>query len=65
MIKKIRPDVPVVICSGHNEVETIERFNESDVDAIVKKPYTAKQLVDQLKGVLERRGISAGARRAR
>jgi PAS domain S-box-containing protein len=64
LIKKIRPDVPVVICSGHNEVETMERFNQADVDGIVKKPYTAKQLVDQLKAVLENRGITESARRA-
>src|SRR5207253_7736930 len=64
LIKKIRPDVPVVICSGHNEVETIERFNQADVDGIVKKPYTAKQLVDQLKTVLVKHGIKEGARRA-
>ena len=28
-IRRIRPDVPVVICSGHNEVESMERFNRS------------------------------------
>src|SRR6185436_3697552 len=37
-IKKIRPDVPVVISSGHNEVDSIERFAEADVDGIVTKP---------------------------
>jgi PAS domain S-box-containing protein len=54
-IKRIRPDVPVLICSGHNEVETVERFNDADVDGIVKKPYTARRLVEQLRAVLERR----------
>ena len=64
LIKKIRPDVPVVICSGHNEVETIERFSQADVAGIIKKPYTAKQLVDQLRAVLESRGTTEGVRRA-
>jgi PAS domain S-box-containing protein len=63
-IKAIRPEVPVVICSGHNEVETVERFNRSDVAGIIKKPYTARQLVDQLKAALERSGAPFGARLA-
>jgi PAS domain S-box-containing protein len=54
LIKSIRPSVPVVISSGHTEVESIERFNEADVDGIVTKPYTAKQLVEKLKAVLEK-----------
>jgi CheY-like chemotaxis protein len=61
-IRRIRPDVPVVICSGHNEVESIERFNEGDVAGIIKKPYTAKQLVEQLRVVLEKHAVRQGAR---
>jgi len=64
LIKKIRPDVPVVICSGHNEVETIQRFQEKDVDGIVKKPYTAKQLVEKLQEALEKHAVRQGARLA-
>lgn len=56
-IKRIRPDVPVVISSGHNEVETVERFGAADVDGIVKKPYTARRLVEQLRAVLERHAV--------
>jgi CheY-like chemotaxis protein len=54
-IKRIRPDVPVVISSGHNEDDSIERFGQADVDGIVTKPYTSKQLVEKLKAVLEKR----------
>ncbi len=57
LIKSIRPDVPVVICSGHNEVDTVDRFNGVDIAGIVKKPYTARQLVEQLRGVLERNAV--------
>lgn len=60
-IKRIRPDVPVVICSGYNEVESM-RFNQNDVAGIVKKPFTAKQLVDQLKSALERHAVQQRAR---
>jgi len=56
-IKQIRPDVPIVICTGHNSVESIERFSHPDVDGIVKKPYTARQLVDTLRTVLDRRAL--------
>jgi PAS domain S-box-containing protein len=60
-IKRIRPDVPVVISSGHNDVESIERFNQADVDGILTKPYTAKQLVETLKAVLEKHAVRHGA----
>ena len=58
-IKQIRPDVPVVMCSGHTEVG---RLNENDVAGIVKKPFTAKQLVEQLKSALERHAVQQRAR---
>jgi PAS domain S-box-containing protein len=57
LIKRIRPDVPVVICSGHNEVDTMDRFSGADIAGIVKKPYTARQLVEQLRGILERHAV--------
>ncbi len=63
-IRRIRPDVPVVICSGHNEVESMEQFNDADIDGIVKKPYTAKQLVEMLNSVLEKRAVRNGAKSA-
>jgi PAS domain S-box-containing protein len=56
-IKRIRADVPVVICSGHNEVDTMDRFTGVDIAGIVKKPYTARQLVEQLRAVLERHAV--------
>ena len=61
-IKKIRPNVPVVICSGHNEVDSIDRFAEADVAGIVKKPYTAKQLVEKLRAILEQHASREDAR---
>ncbi len=60
-IKRIRPDVPVVISSGQNDVESIERFSQADVDGILMKPYTAKQLVETLKAVLEKHAVQHGA----
>jgi PAS domain S-box-containing protein len=60
-IKRIRPDVPVVISSGHNEVESIERFAQADVDGILTKPFTARQLVDKVGGTLEKHAIRRGA----
>ena len=60
-IKRIRPDVPVVISSGHNEVESIERFAQADVDGILNKPFTARQLVDKVKAALERRQVRRSA----
>jgi two-component system cell cycle sensor histidine kinase/response regulator CckA len=53
-IKRIRPNVPVVLCSGHQEAEAVELFHPADVAGFVQKPYTPRQLVEKLRAVLER-----------
>jgi CheY-like chemotaxis protein len=61
-MKRIRPGVPVIVCSGYNEQDVITRFGETPA-AFVHKPYSASDLVAKLRGVLAGEGGSAGGSR--
>jgi PAS domain S-box-containing protein len=39
------PEVPVAICSGYSEEEMAPRFKGKNVQAFVKKPFTAQRLL--------------------
>src|SRR5205085_7852285 len=53
-IKRIRPDVPVIISSGYSEQVARQRFQGSaEVAGFLQKPYTAAQLGEQIKDVIK------------
>jgi CheY-like chemotaxis protein len=60
-LKKIRPDVPVVLSSGYNEVETVRQFASNGFVGFIQKPYTAGQLAENIKTVLEARSTASSA----
>jgi CheY-like chemotaxis protein len=43
-IRGIRPDVPVIVCSGFGDVDVETRFAGKDIAGFFPKPYTVKQL---------------------
>jgi PAS domain S-box-containing protein len=43
-IKRVRPDVPIIISSGYNAEESIRKFPEGSVAGFLQKPYTADAL---------------------
>lgn len=47
-IQALRPDLPIVICSGRSGRELRERFAGNPRIAILVKPYTAPLLVEVL-----------------
>jgi CheY-like chemotaxis protein len=54
LIKKLRPDVPVIASSGYSETEVERRFPSAAVAAFLQKPYTGADLARVMKGVLRR-----------
>jgi PAS domain S-box-containing protein len=48
-IRKIRPDVPVVVSSGFSEAEAMRRFEELGPTGFLQKPYTATALARKIK----------------
>jgi CheY-like chemotaxis protein len=54
LIRKLRPDVPVIASSGYSEMEVERRFPSSAVAAFLQKPYTGADLARVVKRVLRR-----------
>jgi len=51
-IRSISPEARVVLSSGYNEVEVIQRFTGKGLAGFLQKPYTAAALVDTVERVL-------------
>ena len=50
-LRKIRPDIPVLLASGYSEEEIAERFNGLGLNGFIQKPFNLKRLVDEVKRV--------------
>jgi signal transduction histidine kinase/CheY-like chemotaxis protein len=51
-LRKIRPEVKVVVSSGYNEAETMMLFKGQRVSGFIQKPYTSKGLAEKVKACL-------------
>ena len=52
-LRKIRPEVPVIVSSGYSESETMRLFEGQRVSAFLQKPYTSSRLADVIAATLE------------
>ena len=43
-IRELRPDVPVLVCSGFGDLDLEARFAKHAIAGVFAKPYTVKQL---------------------
>ncbi len=48
-IREIRPDVPVLVCSGLGDVDVETRFAGKDIAGLLPKPCTIRQLARKVK----------------
>jgi len=51
LLRTIRPDVRVILSSGFNEVEVIQRFTGKGLAGFLQKPYTSASLVAKVRSV--------------
>lgn len=51
--KKIRPDIPIIICSGFSEKLTPERLKISGINNYIVKPLTQKKLAETIRSLLD------------
>lgn len=56
-LRAIRPDVPIIVSSGYNEVEVIRRFTGRGVAAFIQKPYTSYNLAQKVKTAMRGRRL--------
>lgn len=52
-MKNIKPEIPVIICSGYAE-ETVHKKIEGMIDGFIHKPYRIQTLRDKLREFLEK-----------
>jgi DNA-binding NtrC family response regulator len=48
-LRKIRPEVKVIISSGFSEAQTMALFRGQQVSGFVQKPYTSTGLAEKVK----------------
>lgn len=51
-IRKIRKDIPVLLCTGYSEYVTAESSAEMGIDGYLAKPFTAEQLAGEVHRLL-------------
>ena len=54
-MQSVRPQVRVLLSSGYNEVEAVQRFAGKGLAGFIQKPYTAAGLAEKVKEVIVRR----------
>jgi len=55
-LKLINPSVPILLSSGYNEMEAIQRFAGKGLAGFVQKPYTSTRLAETLQFLLGGKG---------
>lgn len=51
-MKKINPDVPVILCSGYSEEDATRSFSGEALAGFLQKPYKLEVLKDKLRAVI-------------
>ncbi len=44
----IRPDIPIILCSGFNELATLEQAKAMGIHEMLAKPFSARQLAEAI-----------------
>jgi CheY-like chemotaxis protein len=52
-IRRVRPDMKIVVSSGFDEAEAMRQFSESTGLEFIQKPYTASALVRKIRSALD------------
>ncbi len=52
-LRRIRPDIPVILASGYNEAHVLAGEHEDLPQAVLEKPYHVKDLMDAVRKILE------------
>jgi DNA-binding response OmpR family regulator len=53
-LRKLRPGVKVILSSGYNEQDIVDRFAGKGLAGFIQKPYTTSELLAKIREVLEK-----------
>jgi two-component system cell cycle sensor histidine kinase/response regulator CckA len=51
-LRRIQPEVPIVVMSGYGDIEVMQQFGEVTIDDFLPKPFTPDQLAGKIKDIL-------------
>ncbi len=54
-ILRIRPDIPILLCTGYSEMISEEEAEKMGLRAFVMKPLVLRELAEMVRGVLDNR----------
>lgn len=54
-ILRIRPDIPIILCSGFNELATLNHAKEIGIRGTLPKPFSIRQLADAIEACMASR----------
>lgn len=52
-LRRIRPDSRVLLSSGYNEADSINRFSGKGISGFIQKPYRSQDLVNKIQAIIE------------
>jgi len=50
---KIRPDIPVILCTGHSRLVSEEKAKDMGIKAFVMKPLSTRVMAETVRKVLD------------
>ncbi|MCU0289936.1 MAG: response regulator [Acidobacteria bacterium] len=54
-IRQIRPDIPVILCTGFSEIIDEENFKSRGIDAFIMKPIVMREIAAIIRQVLDKK----------
>ncbi len=62
-MKEIRPDIPVIICTGYSDMVSKEKLKKGDIDDFLMKPVARNQLAVTVRQILDEKTAKYDAAR--
>jgi CheY-like chemotaxis protein len=54
-LRQIRPDIPIMICTGYSERINEQRSEELGLQGLIMKPFTIRRLAKTVREVLDKK----------
>lgn len=54
-IKQIRPDIPVIVCTGFSEQINKDNLQDMDIDGFLMKPFRKEESLELIRHLLDNR----------
>ncbi len=57
-IKKKRPNLPIILCTGYEDKTVLSELNGTKIDHLMKKPFDIEDLAVQIRKLLDKAAFS-------